>query len=138
MHVDRRRSVRRVPGEDEPLSRVRMRAGSQLAVVDLSNAGALLEGVSRFLPGTHIDIHIVTAEGRMLVRSRIVRAYVSHVEADRLQYRGAVAFDRQVHTAAAGYAVPEALAAVAAEQGSTYPDQTSVPAPVNGIWRSAE
>ena len=138
MHIERRRSVRRVPGEDEPLSRVRMRAGSQLAVLDLSNAGALLEGASRFLPGTHIDVHIITAEGRMLVRSRIVRAYVSHVEADRMRYRGAVAFDRQVDTAAAGYAVPEALAAVAAEQGSVYPDRTPVPAPGHAIWQSAE
>jgi hypothetical protein len=109
--------VRRVPGEDEPLSRVRMRAGSQLTVVDLSSAGALLEGTARFLPGTHIDVHIVTAEGRTLVRSRIVRAYVSNVAADRMQYRGAVAFDRQVPTAVAGYGVPEVLASVAAGVG---------------------
>src|SRR5688572_33486655 len=100
--MERRRAVRRVPGEDEPLSRVRMRAGSQLTVLDLSNTGALLEGAARFLPGTHIDVHLVTTEGRTLVRSRIVRAYVSDVAADRIQYRGAVAFDRQVHTAVAG------------------------------------
>ena len=98
-----------MPEEDEPLSRVRMRAGSQLTVLDVSNAGALLEGASRFLPGTHIDVHIVTAEGRTLVRSRIVRAYVSQVEADRMQYRAAVAFDRHVPTTAIVQAAPGML-----------------------------
>ena len=124
--------MRRVPGEDEPLSRVRMRAGSQLTVLDLSNTGALLEGAARFLPGTHIDVHLVTTEGRTLVRSRIVRAYVSDVAADRIQYRGAVAFDRQVHTAVAGYAIPEVLTPVAAE-GSAGSDLTSVSAAVSRI-----
>lgn len=120
--IERRRSVRRVPGDDEPLARVRLRAGSHLAVLDVSSAGALLEGTARLLPGTHVDVHIVTAEGRTLVRSRIVRAYVSHVEHDRMQYRGAIAFDRPVTTNVVGYALPEALASIAAEQGSPYPE----------------
>jgi hypothetical protein len=96
-----------------------MRAGSQLTVLDLSNAGALLEGASRLLPGTHIDVHIVTAEGRVLVRSRIVRAYVSRVEADRVQYHGAVAFDRHVSTTATGQAVPEVFLPDGVERGTS-------------------
>jgi hypothetical protein len=91
-------------------------------VLDVSSTGALLEGPTRLLPGTHVDIHIVTPDGRTLVRSRIVRAFVSHVAPDRMQYRGAVAFDRAIATSAAGYGVPDALAAGAAGQGTTYPD----------------
>jgi len=108
--MERRRAVRRAPAGDEPICRVRFRAGSQLTVVDVSNGGALVEGVARLLPGTHVDVHIIAADGRTLVRSRVVRAYVSHVEAELIRYRGALAFERSVDTAAAGYSLPEVLA----------------------------
>lgn len=99
--MERRRAVRRTPASDEPLSRMRLRAGRELAVIDLSNGGALVEGAARLLPGTHVDVHIVTADGRALVRSRVVRAWVSGVEADAVRYRGALAFERPVETSEA-------------------------------------
>lgn len=68
-------------------------------VVDVSSAGALVEGMTRLLPGTHVDVHVVTQEGRTLVRSRVVRAYVCGVEADVVRYRGALAFDRSINVA---------------------------------------
>lgn len=108
--MDRRRAERRNPAVDESLSVCRLRAGRELAVVDLSHTGALVEGTSRLLPGTHVDVHIVTGEGRVLVRSRIVRAYVSHVAADVIRYRGALAFDRTVDTSATPCSVPDVLA----------------------------
>ena len=107
--IDRRRTARRAPGPEEPLSRVRMRAGRELAVLDLSDAGALVEGAARLLPGTHVDVHVVTRDGRVLVRSRIARAYVSHVEASAIRYRGALDFDREVDTSAAEIRVPDVL-----------------------------
>lgn len=100
---------------------MRLRAGRELTVVDLSNAGALVESPARLLPGTHVDVHIVTREGRALVRSRVVRAYVSHVAADVVRYRGAIAFDRAIDTSAVGYAVPEVLAAAPVAEGNAYP-----------------
>jgi hypothetical protein len=99
--MDRRRVSRRVPAEDEPLSRVKLRAGRELDVLDLSNGGALVEGLTRLLPGTHVDVHVVTVEGRTLVRSRVLRAWVSCLEASRIQYRGAIAFEREIDTASA-------------------------------------
>lgn len=125
MHLERRRAPRRSPAADEPLSRVRLRAGRELMVVDLSNAGALVEGSARLLPGTHVDVHLVTVDGRVLVRSRVARAYVCHVESDAIRYRGALAFERAVETASLGYAIPEVLAAASAAPGNTYPDSTS-------------
>ena len=107
--MERRRARRRVPESDEPISRVRFRAGSHLSVIDVSNAGALVEGTARLLPGTHVDVHIITAEGRALVRSRIVRAYVMHVDAEVIRYRGALAFERSIETGLIGYSLPEVL-----------------------------
>lgn len=125
MQLERRRAPRRVPAADEPLSRVRLRTGRELVVVDLSNAGALVEGGARLLPGTHVDVHVVTADGRVLVRSRVARAYVCHLESDAIRYRGALAFERSVDTAPIGYAIPEVLAAASPAPGSPYPDPTS-------------
>jgi hypothetical protein len=97
--MDRRRAERREPASSEPLSRMRLRTGRELSVVDVSNAGALVEGSVRLLPGTHVDVHVVTGEGRVLVRSRVARCFVAGLRADGVRYRGALAFDRLVDTA---------------------------------------
>ena len=120
-HVERRRSTRRTPDAHEPLARVRLRAGRELDVVNVSAGGALVEGVARLLPGTHADVHVTTRHGRVLVRSRVVRACVCHLQSDLLRYRGALAFDRIVDTAPAGYAIPDALPDTAVAPGSPYP-----------------
>lgn len=121
--------MRRAPLAEEPLSRVRLRTGRELAVVNVSNAGLLVEGTVRLLPGMHVDVHVVTRDGRLLVRSRIVRAYVSELEAGAVRYRGALAFDRLVDTAIVGYALPRAFGEIAGSPGNTYPaDLDSTPA----------
>jgi len=125
--AERRRSVRRNPSADEPLSQARLRAGRELSVIDVSNAGALVEGATRLLPGTHVDVHIVTKDGRTLVRSRIVRAYVCYVDAAIVRYRGALAFDRPLDTSVAGYAIPDVLLDVPAAMGNPYPASLDQP-----------
>ena len=126
--VDRRRAVRRIVTSDEPLSQVRLRAGRQLAVIDISDGGLMAEGEMRLLPGTHVDVHLVTCEGRLLIRSRVVRAFVSHVSATTIRFRGALAFDRAVPTALAGYAIPEGSARSTPAEGNPYPDTASASA----------
>ena len=100
--VDRRRAARRVPSADEPLSQIRLRAGRELRVIDVSDTGLMSEGEMRLLPGTHVEVHLVTAEGRLLVRSRVIRVFVCHVSSSQVRYRGALAFDRAVQTTAVG------------------------------------
>jgi hypothetical protein len=95
---DRRQAPRRVPESGEPLITVRLRGGRALAVVDVSDAGVLVEGQARLLPGTHVEVHVVTAVGRLLVRTRVVRAFVCALHGDGLRYRGALAFERTVDT----------------------------------------
>ena len=73
-----------------------MRAGRELAVIDVSAVGALVEGTTRLLPGTHVDVHVTAAQGRVLVRARVVRCAVWAVSADVVQYRGALAFNSPI------------------------------------------
>lgn len=120
--IDRRRASRRAPAVDEPLSQIRLRAGRQLAVIDVSDTGVMAEGEMRLLPGTHVEVHLVTCDGRQLVRSRVVRAFVHQLCATRVLYRGALAFDRPVHTASVGYALPDGDDALSGVPGNPYPD----------------
>jgi hypothetical protein len=138
--VERRRTARRLVAGDEPLSQIRLRAGRQLAVINISDSGLLAEGEMRLLPGTHVDVHLVTDDGRLLIRSRVVRAFVCHVSAATIRYRGALAFDRAVQTAlqtalqtavqttVPGYAIPEGLNEPPATEGNPYPAWTSASA----------
>jgi hypothetical protein len=120
LNADRRAAPRRTPAPDEPLSRLRLRVGRDLAVIDLSHRGALVEGAARLLPGTHCEVHVVTGDGRQLVRTRIVRAWVCHVDAGSVRYRAGLAFDHTVDTSPVGYAIPDALVPAAASPGSPY------------------
>src|SRR5688572_30732279 len=91
-HRERRHTSRRSPDPGESLSRVRLRTGRELSVIDASMGGALVEGETRLLPGTNVDVHVTAAQGRVLVRSRVVRCAVWSVSADVIQYRAALAF----------------------------------------------
>jgi len=119
--MDRRRSPRRVVAADEPLSRARLRTGGQLLVLDASTWGALAESTERLLPGRHLDVHVISVQGRVLVRSRVARAFVWRLQADAVHYRAALAFDRAVDVRADGYAVPMAALPAPREQGTPYP-----------------
>jgi hypothetical protein len=119
---DRRHANRRAPGSDETLSRVRLRTGRELSVVNISPVGALVEGTTRLLPGTHVDVHIVTRHGRVLVRTRVVRAHVWRLEMDLVCYQTALAFDRRIDTDVEGYTVPAETPVTEGGAGSSYPE----------------
>jgi hypothetical protein len=103
---------------------VRSRTGHELDVVDVSTAGALVECRTRLLPNTHLDVHIVIRTGRVLIRCRVVRAFVCHVEADLVRYRVGLAFEHPLDTS--GYPVPGEFPREFRAVGSSYPDPASV------------
>jgi len=92
--------------------------------VDASSWGALAELTERLLPGRHHDLHIVAAPGRLLVRVRVVRAYVSELRADTVVYHAALTFDRALDTRIDGYAMPASARSAAVAPGTSYPSGT--------------
>jgi hypothetical protein len=84
-----------------------------------------METTERLLPGRHLDVHLIAAAGRMLVRARVARAFVVKVEPDAVHYHVAFSFDRAIDVRAAGYAVPSPLRASEIERGIPYPDRPS-------------
>jgi hypothetical protein len=123
---ERRQAPRRVPDAGDPLARLRLRTGREVWVVDLSDGGSLVEGSARLIPGTHVDIHVTTRAGRVLVRSRVVRAAVSRLGSDGVMYRSALAFAHAIDTTAAGYAMPEASGGLLQSEGTPYPQNQLV------------
>jgi hypothetical protein len=115
--TERRRFYRRVPDPGEPASRMRLRTGRDLTVLDVSSGGAFVQGEARLLPGTHVEVHVITPAGRVLVRSRVMRAFVARLCADRVEYRGALAFERQIDISP-GYRVPVVSAPRAPAEGN--------------------
>ncbi len=131
---ERRHAGRRVPGGREPLASLRLRTGRAVTVLDVSDQGVLVEGKARLLPGTHVDVHVVTPVGRVLVRSRVVRAWVGDLAPDGPTYRGALAFQQRVDTSGAGYVFPVATPDAAVSEGSGYPEPATV-SPATGPER---
>jgi hypothetical protein len=122
--VERRRAIRRSVAADEPLAHAKLRTGGQLVVLDTSSWGALAETTERLLPGRHLDVHIVTSGGRVLVRSRVARAFVYRLEADAIYYRAALAFEQPIDASASGYPRPSVLASMPTAPAESYADRS--------------
>jgi hypothetical protein len=120
---ERRVVTRWVPGSAEALSRVRLRTGRELAVMNVSATGALVEGTTRLLPGTHVEVHVTAAQGRVLVRARVVRCTVCTVTADVIMYRGALAFTTPVDLPPVEVAPPHTSEAAMSDQRPVEPFQ---------------
>jgi hypothetical protein len=119
--VERRRVARRTPDPQEALSRVRLRAGREMTVVDISPLGAQVEGIARLLPGTHLDVHVTGAGGRVPVRARVTRCAVWRLAADAVCYRGAMAFNVPVELPPIEVAEGDAPATAAPEAPAERP-----------------
>jgi hypothetical protein len=98
-----------------------LRTGRDVDVCDVSDGGVQVDGRMRLLPGTHVDVHVISLTGRVLVRCRVVRSVVSRLDAEGVSYRSALAFQQPVDTRTPGYGFPEAVSAEPTAQGSSYP-----------------
>jgi len=131
---ERRRSARRCPAVGEALSWARLRTGTQLAVIDISDHGMLVESRARLLPGTHLDVHLMSAAGRILQRARVARAFVAKLDASVLSFYVALAFDAPVDTSpprvVPAHATKPAWAVATHEQELAGPTATTVTPPV--------
>jgi len=111
------------PGE--PLAHAKLRIGGQLNVLDASTWGALAESTERLLPGRHLDVHVVTSGGRVLVRVRVARSYVWHLLPDAIYYRAALAFEQPIDARACGSSIPAVLVSLPMPADRSSVDRTA-------------
>jgi hypothetical protein len=110
-HVIDRRRHRRLRADEHRLQFARIRPGHDVSILDVSAGGMLVESIHRLLPGTRVDVRVLgEQQGDDVIRGRVVRCAVAHLQADQIAYRGAIAFDRQCiwvgNSGAHGYVVP--------------------------------
>ena len=109
---DRRRTPRRLTLEEHGIARALVRPGREVALVDVSAGGALLESVHRLLPGSLIDLHLASPGRAVSIRGRVLRCVVARLRPTGVRYHGAIKFDRDLgwfedHDTV-GYSVPAA------------------------------
>ena len=109
---DRRGARRRRQLEEHGIVATRVRPGLDVRLVDVSEAGALVETDRRLLPGQPIELQLETPRHRAAVRGRVVRCAVSRLRSTAICYRGAISFDRHLPWFAeddgVGYSIPGA------------------------------
>lgn len=72
----------------------RIRPGYEVAVIDFSVHGVLVESVHRLLPGATVNVRVISDRtSSPPLTGRIVRCAVARVTANGIWYRGAIALD---------------------------------------------
>jgi hypothetical protein len=89
---DRRCAERR--RDEHGILGARVRPGHDVAVVDVSATGILVETDRRLLPGAPVEMQIETTARTVNVRGRVVRCAVARLRPTLVCYRGAIAFER--------------------------------------------
>jgi hypothetical protein len=107
---ERRRARRCQTFEEHGVLSVRVRPGHDVALVNVSAGGALVETKRRLLPGSCVELQLTAASRSTSIRARVLRCGVSMLHASSISYRGAVSFDRDLAWFSAvgdpGYEVP--------------------------------
>lgn len=110
---DRRASRRKTSDEIPWLSKAKLRPGLDVAVIDLSRGGVLVETHRRLLPGARVVLQLLGPQVGLVIPATVLRCCVVAVLRDRgVRYRGALAFDKPLDAnregdARAGYAIPD-------------------------------
>ena len=94
MTLDRRAEPRFSSTDDHGIVAARIRAGTDVSVVDASASGALVETLQRLRPNASVDLQLSTADEQVVARGRVTRCLVSRLSPTVVWYRGAIAFDR--------------------------------------------
>ncbi len=91
--IERRRATRQ-PAHQSPWLTARVRPGRDVALVNVAEGGALVEGATRLLPGSRVVLQLKAGEHALAVAGLVVWCEVASLDRDRgVRYRGALRFD---------------------------------------------
>lgn len=93
-----RRAWPRASCRPEPCGRgAHIRPGRQVHVLDLSRGGALIESRARLAPASNVELRFTDTDRRVQIRGRVVRSYVSALNASSVWYRSGIVFEEQMN-----------------------------------------
>ena len=109
--VDPRYPAAAVPG----ITAMRLSPGEAVTLVNISASGVLVEGKTRFVPGTRVTVHFEGTIKPNQIKARVVRCQVSAIGGGgSLQYQSAIAFDGRMELPVEESALPPSAVAAPA------------------------
>jgi len=87
-----RRVYPRLPADQLPFTAA-FAPGPDVRLIDLSRGGARFECERRLLPGSTVALRLVTPDGAVVVRGRVVRSRIAKIDQSGLVYEVAAAFN---------------------------------------------
>ena len=94
--TDRRRGRRRTI-EEHGIVSARVKPGHEVALINVSAGGALIECMRGLAPGTLIELYLTDGARGASVRGRVLRCAVARLQPTAVFYQGAIGFDRDLH-----------------------------------------
>lgn len=101
-----RRVWTRVPAEALKTLSAQLATGASIRLLDLSRGGARFESERRFLPNSTVALQLVTADGIVTARGRVVRSKIIRMNQGGLGYEVGVAFNEILDRSLEGEAHP--------------------------------
>jgi hypothetical protein len=125
----------RYPAEAIPgITGMRLSPGDTVRLVNMSASGVLVEGKTRFVPGTRVSVVFDGPKAPPTVKARVVRCQVSAIAGGgSLQYQCAIQFEQRIDVPVDESALPAAAtppAPAPQPAGSKKQHQETVPARV--------
>ena len=77
---------------------VKLSPGEQVQLVNISRTGVLVEGRTRFVPGTRVTVVFDGGFAPPQIKGRIVRCQVSSIHDGSLRYQSGIQFDKKLET----------------------------------------
>ena len=108
---NRRVDPRYPPSAIPAITGMRLSPGEAVALVNISSSGVLVEGKTRFVPGTRVTVHFEGTMKPNQIKARVVRCQVSSIGGGgSLQYQSAIAFEGRLELPVAEAALPVSAA----------------------------
>ncbi len=93
------------------ITAMRLSPGEAVTLVNISASGVLVEGKTRFVPGTRVTVHFEGTIKPNQIKARVVRCQVSAIGGGgSLQYQSAIAFEGRMDLPVDDAALPQAIA----------------------------
>jgi len=116
-----RRNWPRIPADALPNVSAKLATGPDIRLVDLSRGGARFECEKRLLPGAKVALRLVTPDGTLVVRGRVVRSRIVRLERGGLGYDAAIAFNETLNEMIEEPAARDGAAPAEGAQGGAGP-----------------
>jgi hypothetical protein len=99
------------------ITAMRLSPGETVSLVNMSASGVLVEGKTRFVPGTRVTVHFEGTIKPNQIKARVVRCQVSAIGGGgSLQYQSAIAFEGRMELPVEESALPAAAVAALVDE----------------------